>query len=437
MSCHKIFIIYLVVLNYKFKKYSQYSIMKKSLPLFCAFLCAGALMSCSSQADDMQLSVNPVNSEQTDAGDFFPVEDDAKKLVGWGHEKVLPLLLSVTPENALSLYDTSITDEQFQEIKAFTDELVKDAKTQKEVHAKLLQWVWQNIRYEEADNDPYPVFMTRKGVCQGKANLLKVMLLSQNIPVISANGFTWGMGHAWLYTYLDGDCYLSDPTNNIMHEAKNTSACIDFNPYFLEYAVFEDDRHLVEYSGGDITLVKVKSGNTKYTVPYSAGGFVVTAFNPESAIPENIKEIYIGKNIESLAYQNVMGLQRYGEFVEKVHVDPKNEFMEDYEGLIYHKKGDTTTPYYIPPFITRIVLKPNPEYGKGVIVNHQYVEEIIFPDGVKKIGDYTVERCPNLKRVYIPQDATITENALYNMSQHIEIIRDDDTGTDVPIITVD
>lgn len=410
----------------------------KTFSFFCALVCAGALASCSTQLDEMLLTAptDQVETGNSDPSQFFPVEDDAVKLSGTYHEKALTLLQSIKPEEALVLYDTKITEEQFQEIKTFTDDLVKGLTTQKEVHDKIFNWVHSNVQYAESDNDPYAVFVNKKAICQGYANLLKVMLLSQNIPAVSANGFTWGQGHAWIYAYADGEWYLSDATNNILIAAKDISACGDFKPYFLELAVYEDDNYLVEYSGGELVLTRIKKGDTKFTVPYSANGFIITSFNPETEIPENVKEIYIGKNIEVLSYGGVMGLQLYGKSVEQVHVDPANAYLEEYEGVIYQKQGDTITPYYIPPMTTRIVLKPNKLYSKGVIVGHQYVEEIVFPEGVQVIGDYAIENCPNLKRVYIPEDAVISKKALYNIWQNVEIIREK-TETGIHSVTMD
>lgn len=411
--------------------------MKKTLPFFCALLCAGALVSCSTQLDDMQLSTptDKIETGNSDSDQFFPVEDDAVALEGTCHQKSMQLLHAGNPEQALTLYDTKITEEQYQEIKDYVDKIVVGMTSQKAIHDCLLTWVYNSIEYTESDNDPYPVFKNRKGICQGKSNLLKVMLLSQNIPVVSVNGFAWGQGHAWLYTCLDGVWYLSDPTNNFSMPETDPS-CNDMQPYFLEWTAYEDDKSLVEYSGNELTLIKVKSGDTKYTVPYSAGGFVLTAFNPESALPENIREVYIGKNIVSIGYQGVIGLKVYGKNIEQVHVDPANPYLEEYEGVVYLKEGDTHMPYYIPEQIKRIVLKPYKIYGKGVVGGHQNVEEIVFPEGVEAITDYAVEDCPKLKRIYVPENAVLGKRAFRNVPQDCEVIRQK-TETGIPTITVD
>lgn len=412
--------------------------MKKTLPFFCALLCAGALVSCSTQMDDMQLAPQTEQAETgtTTSDQFFPVEDDAVLLSGEYHERALNLLHAGDPKQGLSLYDTKITEEQYQEIKTFTDDLVKGLTTQKEIHDKIFSWVNTNVKYQQSDNDAYAVFKNKTAICQGYSNLLKVMLISQGVPAVSANGFAWNQGHAWIYTCLDGLWYLSDATNNIVHDASNITKCKEFIPYFLEWAVYEDDKYLVEFSGGELTLVKVKSGDSKFTVPYSAKGFVLTAFIPESDLPENIKEIYIGKNINSITNQGLNGLSTYGLSIEQVHVDPANPTFEYYEGVIYTKMNNTTIPHYIPNQMKRIVLKPSQIYSKGLIVGHQNVEEIVFPKGVKYITDFAIEACPKLKRVYIPADAEISRHALYGMGQSIEIIREK-TETGIPTITMD
>lgn len=410
----------------------------KTFPLFCAFLCAGALVSCSTQMDDMQveLSTDPVENTTSDTDQFYPVADDAVSLTGTHAEQMLQLLNVIDPTQALVLYDTNITEEQFQEIKAFTETLIIGLTTQKEIHDKIFGWIHENIQYEESNNDPYPVFKNHKGICQGYANLLKVMLLSQNIPVISINGIWSGMGHAWTYVCADGQWYMSDPTNNVVKVAKDISTYVGYEPSRAEFAFFNDDHYLYEYSNAHLNLKEVKQGDEKFTVPYSAGGFVVTSFSPEVDLPSNIKEIYVGKNIQSLGDQGVVGLQLHGKGVEAVHVDPENSYLKSYEGLVYRTEGDTITPYFIPSKITRIVLKPAKTYNKGVIVDHEYVEEIVFPEGTKIIGNYAIEKCPKLKRIYVPADTYISKDALYNIWQDVEIIREQ-TGTGMRPVIMD
>lgn len=49
------------------------------------------------------------------------------------------------------------------------------------------------------------------------------------------------------------------------------------------------------------------------------------------------------------------------------------------------------------------------------MVAHLYnLEELVIGEGTKYIDDFAVERCPNLKRIYVPETViSISENAFY------------------------
>lgn len=416
--------------------------MRKNILLYSLAL-AGLLVSCDVQTDEIvyKTKTEPVKEELGTNNNQFPDEDGAVTLDGTYSAQMLNLLNEVDPQKCLSLYDTNIKDEEFQEIKQFTDNLVKGMTSQIDIMETLLSWVYSNIRYEQGDNDPYPVFKNRYGICQGYANLYKVMLLSQNIPVVSINGMMrigeHMLGHAWNYVYADGAWFMADPTNNNIKLAVNLSEYEkDYEPLSAELALFESDDYLYEFSGGHLNIAVVKQGGKTLTLPYSAGGYVVTSFNPETDLPQSVKEIYIGKNISAIGNQGVIGLSRYGKSVEMVYIDPANTELESLNGVVYLKNGDTVTPYFIPYGMIRIEFKPNKVYGKGLVTGHDNIEEMYFPDGVERIEDYAVEACPKLKYVSIPEKTEVSENAFYGMSQDIEIHRRSE-GTGIPVVTVD
>jgi hypothetical protein len=70
-----------------------------------------------------------------------------------------------------------------------------------------------------------------------------------------------------------------------------------------------------------------------------------------------------------------------------------------------------------------IELMPMKKVEKNTIYNHYGVKEIYFPEGTKEIESYAIENCPKLERVYIPNDAKIAGDALYNCPKDVEIIR--------------
>lgn len=420
--------------------------MRKNILLY-SFLLAGFMFSCESRMDE-PVSISKtdyVKEEVSKDENMFPTEDDAVKLLDYSYcNQILYLLEKVDPQDCIVLYDTKIKDDEFQEIKEFTDDLVKGETDQVKIMDKIFFWVADNIDYVwqgYVDNDPYPVFKNRKAICQGYANLYKVMLLTQNIPVISINGLAniggHMSGHAWNYSYANGDWFMADPTNRRIDMAVNISGYdSDYQPLSAELVLFENDNYIFEFSNGHLNIASVKQGSEKLTLPYSAGGFVVTSFNPEKDMPAEIKEVYIGKNISSIGTDGSIGLKQYGKSVEMVYIDSANPELESINGVVYLKKGDTVTPYFIPYGMTRIEFKPNQVYGKGLVYGHENLEEMYFPDGVEKIEDYAVEACPKLKYVSIPEKAEVSENAFYGMSQEIEIHRRSE-GSGIPVVTVD
>lgn len=409
-----------------------------------SLLAAGCMFSCDNKGDEpvSLAKIENLEEQPKENENLFPIEDDAIKLSDYSYcNQMLYLLGKVDPHNCLVLYDTKIKDYEFQEIKEFTENLVKGETDQVKIMDMIFFWVADNIKYDFADNDPYPVFKNRKAVCQGYANLYKVMLLTQDIPVISINGLAniggYMVGHAWNYSYANGDWFMADPTNRRIDMVENISGYdSDYQPLSAELALFENDSYLFEFSGGHLNIACVKQGSEKLVLPYSAGGFVVSSFNPEKDMPAEIKELYMGKNISSIGSEGSIGLEQYGKSVEMVYIDPANPELESINGVVYLKKGDTVTPYFIPYGMTRIEFKPNKVYGKGLVYGHENLEEMYFPDGVEKIEDYAVEACPKLKYVSIPEKTEVSENAFYGMSQNIEIHRRSE-GTGIPIVTVD
>lgn len=343
-------------------------------------------------------------------------------------ERLFKILQTIDPAvDAVKLYKTNITEDQINSIRIDIQKeiLTGNEATDSEKYEKLFQWVTSNIKYGETyddgtavNNDPFEVYVKKKAICQGYSNLLKVMCLTQEIPVVSANGFAnmgGYMGHAWLYVYVDGQWKCSDPTNAATYDLKTDSLTDTFRPTSVELDLFEDDNFCYEYVDSHINVAKVKKSDKILTVPYSAGGFVINAFSPQTALPAGIEEIVLGKNISSLSNGEetggTLGLETNGKQVVKIHVDPENPKLESWEGVIY-KKG-SSVPYFIPHQMTVLTLKPGQKtYGKDAgIKDRNNITEIVFPDDTAIIESWTVERCSDLKQVSVPQGARVDKDA--------------------------
>lgn len=368
----------------------------------------------------------------------FPQDDDAKKLnLQTVARNAADLLIAAGVECTDTMGRIVITDAEYCEIKEFTDNLVKNCKTQKEIYEACFNWVKRggkgNIQYDHyyadgsvVNNDPYPVFTKRRAVCQGYSNLLFVMLHSQNVPVLITNGIlngydTYG-GHAWNYVNYDGTWIVSDPTNDMdFDKIENTDSYSHLIPYSFDVVLFEKEDCQLDYYERRLNICNVTTNSRYFVTPFSAGGYQVSSFIPTTEISPTVREIYIGKNIESLGEGDTKNLTKYAPNVEYAYVDPNNKEMRSHAGVVY--LAWAPVPVYIPAAMKRIELMPMEEVEKNTIYYHNGVEEIVIAAGTQKIKSWAVEYCPNLKRAYIPEGVIVESEAFKDVHSDFEIIR--------------
>lgn len=332
---------------------------------------------------------------------------------------VAELLMKTGPKINKDMGYVSITEKEYNEIKDFTDQLVKGMEKPFDIYNVIFKWIATNVKYTNGvNNDPYPVFKNKQGVCQGYANLLTVMLDSQNIPVFIANGMLNPIGgHAWNYVYID-QWYVSDPTNNGHFQMSNVSDYNHLVPLQLNVDLFEDEKFVFNFNEGHLNLRKVKQSEKQLIVPFSINGFQVTSFNPDTELPSTIEEIYIGKNIQTLG-ESIIGLNIHAPNVKHAYVDTSNKKMESYGQVVYRN----SFTYYIPASATTIQIKDYATLGKNILKDHNKIENIVIQAETKKVEAYAFENCPNLKKAYIPEETMVDTNAFYGVHSSFKVIR--------------
>ena len=348
----------------------------------------------------------------------FPKKDNSQAPGTSPAQLVSALLTKTGPEIIKGMGYVQIKDDEYKEIKNFTDNLVNGLKSSDEIYKKIFQWVSSKVKYTNGvNNDPYPVFKNKQGVCQGYANLLTVMLHSQDIPVLIANGKVDIYGHAWNYVYTD-KWYVSDPTNRGNFLMSELSKYTHLVPLELDADLFEDDNFVFDFYEGHLNLRQVKNSDAKLVVPFSTNGFQVTSFNPDTALPTNIQEIYIGKNIKTLG-ESIIGLNIHAPSVKHAYVDPDNDQMESYGQVIYRN----SFTYYVPASAHTIQLKAFSTLEKNILTNLSKLETLIVQSGTNKIEAYAIENCPNLKKAYVPAKTIVDTNAFYGVHSSFQVIR--------------
>ena len=370
--------------------------------------------------------------EEEEVPPTFPTGDGSSRLDPYSNrETASSLLLSAGIACTNTMGRIVITDDQYQEIKSFTDNLVKGCTNQKSVHDKCFSWITSNVTYGHnysdglyVNNDPYPVFTKKVAVCQGYANLLFVMLHTQNVPALVTNGYLNGYGvfggHAWNYVNCDGVWYVSDPTNGGKFEMAKKSSYEHLIPLSFDVVLFEKDGCQFDFNESHLNICTVTTKSKYFVTPYSVGGYQVTSFSPTSDLPANVRELYIGKNIETLGIERI-GLNYHGANVEYIYVDPQHSQWRSHKGIVYSHYDDY--PLYIPLAMKVIELLPMETIGKNVVYNHNSVEEVVVAEGTKMIESWAFENCPSLKIAYVPEGVEIADNAFVGVHSEFQVIR--------------
>lgn len=416
--------------------------MKKIYSLFSVIFLLTVMASCTEDTDMFENAGSDPSFVQES---MFPEEDDSQSLRGsTGVAKVRYLLEAVGPEFATKLgISLKIEESQIQEIKTFTDNLVADCATEKDKFYAIYNYVGDNINYAHqgyVDNDPYPVFVTKQAVCQGYANLLKVMCYTQNIPCLVVNGNLFHGGifygaHAWNYAYADGAWYVCDPTNKSTvgggpYSIKSSIYVNNLKVFSIDAVLFEDENFTYTFTNEVINVNSVKSSNSQVIVPFSTNGYKITSFNPTVNFPDEVKELIIGKNIETLGREDyIIGISHYANKLESIYIDPENEYYESNSNVVYQKVDGTYKLTFIAPMVKEVVLKPIIAFGKdNSIKYHDNLESIVFSPGTKYIDDYSVEFCKNLHTAYIPDDTEVSSKAFDGVASDFKIVRGDYTN---------
>ena len=408
--------------------------MKINYTLAALFCAATLTTGCSSDTDDI-LENTDVNIERP-APELliFAPADDAKELNGTSAQKLSVLLKKVGPDVAKGYGEINIKAEEAEEIKVFTDELVKDCKNNREKFETIFKWLVDNIHYateyEGGDfisNDPYPVFTTKTAICQGFSNLQHIMMESQDIPTINVNGqLVGGGGHAWNYVFIDRMWWVSDATNGWKHMMHQTDKYKQLQPSSADVVFFETEDATFNFYNNQLNVDSVKTKDSQFIVPYSAGGYKVTSLCPTKKVPANVKEIYISKNIKDLGASYYRGLEQNAPSIEAAYMSPENIYFKSYTGVVYQKRNNTMI--YLPSGLKKMEMLGSPTLDKNVVFDHKALEEVIIPNGVKEISDYAFEKCPNLRVAYIPEGVNIAERAFWDVHPDFKIVREDLTG---------
>ncbi len=410
--------------------------MRKLFLPFVLLLAAPLFMACSSELEDLPDMQQPVKGSAVEENAVFmqyPPRDDAKSLPENGVEALQILLEMVDTSRVKQMGETRITDEQFAEIKKFVDENLA-AETGAQTYQNIFSWVVKNLSYAwnptPAYLDPYDVFIHRTCVCQGYANLLKTMMLTQGLPACCVNGQLVNIGaHAWNYVHDGEQWWVSDPTNNQHFPMKNTSEYVNkLVPSRADFLLFEDDCFGYGFTQTQLNINEVKeAAPAVLSLPRSIAGYKIARFEPQKKLPKHITTLGIPTNITNFSeYSSSMLESTPG--VEEVLVEDGHSVFESYKGIVYEAGSKIVA--YIPTAIKIVELKSRNNWGKNLICNLPEVTDIYISKDVKTVQTYAIENCPKLERVHVSRSTTLYSGFIYRCPADVEIIYDDATSID-------
>lgn len=362
---------------------------------------------------------------------FIGCSDDGDKLEDEGEKNTNIVNIDITTEVGRLWYILSkmnaddykirgtlnITDDQFNEIAAFTEKLVGNSA--KDTLTTIFEWVNKNLEYGNEGIDPYEVFKGKKTNCQGYSNLMRTMCLSQDMPVIGINGWLGDQGHAWIYVYFNGKWWVCDALNNYIFSIEQTSKYENLLiPLMTDIPLFEKDGFVFNFNEG-LNICEIKGLRESVVLPEKMLDMNVSGVVLEKDLPASVSDLTLSRYTSKISHYDV-GLVNHAPNLENIRVAAGNKSFEAFEGVLYQLDFNNAYPYFIPGKMKVIKLKSIPNVGKGLIYNHQVVEEIYFT-GTKTIESYAVEYCPNLKNVYVPKGTDIQEHAFPDSVKIIEI----------------
>ena len=219
---------------------------------------------------------------------------------------------------------------------------------------------------------PEEVWADKGGICQGWADLLKVLLHTQGIPCFGANGYvysdgySYGAAHAWTFAFLDGEWYLFDamwynlfPCSEVDTwgtDWEESTFKVSYQPQYVNVPMAEDGNFRYNFDRG-VNIYGIKEGvGSEVTLPDVCdvlGGLDVTSFNLMEEVPGNVTTIRLGVNISFIGEEETNldnGSPSLGTFARNVEhfIVPEGNltYWSDDEGCIY--LGGREEPLHVP-----------------------------------------------------------------------------------------
>ncbi|EJX07934.1 hypothetical protein EVA_03954 [gut metagenome] len=198
---------------------------------------------------------------------------------------------------------------------------------------------------------------------------------------------------------------MSDPTNknHYMNAKKVADYEMLLDPVMAEVE-FEQDGFVCNFNGANFNLTAIKTSAASITIPDEVCHITVNAFIPEKELPAMVSELNLGNNVMTLGSREDgnIRLKDAGKNLKIVTVGTNNIALETYGGAVYQKLDDSNLPYFVPPMVEELRLKPLKKMEKGTVEGLANLKRLYVAKGLESIEPFAVEHCESLEEIHLP-----------------------------------
>ncbi len=261
-------------------------------------------------------------------------------------------------QNAYSAEEYANQD-QLDAIYSVADDIALNYPEDSDRIRAVHDWIITNIEYSEDQGDyngypyhdlanPFTVFLNRRGVCYGFANLTQLMLQHMCIPCVVVRGSGNGMSHVWNAVYVNDSWVFTD---NTFDDGYSTEDTISYEHHLMSDEVY-NNRYVTFYLEswqGDVCYypVCVSPDSTYHEIILKTNGsacvekipFCESSTSTLLPVPEREEEVFScwrGDQGQSAKYYENLGgcLVNLEKATEDITFTAKYKTHDDYKSLI-------------------------------------------------------------------------------------------------------
>ncbi len=196
-------------------------------------------------------------------------------------------------------------------------------------------------------------------------------------------------------------------------------------------AVREEDYYYYNLSDGTVMLWTYCGEEENLELPSVFAGKTVSRINSGllySVTEPPVRKLVIPKTVTAILWDQIKLRTQNGTLAE-IQVDPENPAFRSIDGVLFNQSGTkllvypearTETSYTVP--------KKTRTIAREAFLMNRYLEKVILPEGLTRVGYQSFYGCSNLSSVNLPESLNeIAEDAFFRTGLHTVSVPGKDT----------